>query len=65
MTARPDYSPRLSPIRARLAALLAQADRRAECDPVPERRARHRKLARFLIARIAQEILKEAGHEPA
>jgi hypothetical protein len=53
--------PRLSDTRKALADLLDQAHRLAETDLVPERRARHRLLARYLTFRIARRILREAG----
>lgn len=58
MGTRPEQ---LSPVRAHLAALLDLATQRAESDPVPERRTKHRRLARWLVYRIARRILRESG----
>jgi hypothetical protein len=53
--------PGLSSVRQALAELLNQAHCLAETDSVPERRARHRRLAAYLTYRIARAILREAG----
>jgi hypothetical protein len=49
-----------STARLHLNALAEQAATLAEADPNPERR-RHKKLLRYLTARIARAILREVG----
>jgi hypothetical protein len=58
---RAKTQPGLSSVRQALAELLDQAHCLAETDSVPERRARHRRLAQYLTFRIARRILREAG----
>jgi len=58
---RAKTQPGLSSVRQALAELLDQAHCLAEHDPQPERRARHRRLAQYLVFRIARAILRECG----
>lgn len=53
----------ISPLRVCLARLLELADQRAAIDPNPKRRKRHKKLARYLVHRIARLIVLESRHE--
>jgi len=55
---KPQYRP-CGSVRQILGALADLASERAEADPSPARRQRHRKLARYLTQRLARRVMAE------